>query len=122
MRQRPGTPFSYHDRGRLATVGRAAAVADLGRVQLSGWPAWMTWLVVHIWQLIGFRSRIIVMVEWAYAYVTRQRAMRLILPAIAPGETRPAGRPRSRRGPAPARMRPAARRSPTRAGHRRPSS
>jgi NADH dehydrogenase len=62
----------------LATIGRAAAVAHLGRVRFSGTLAWLAWLVVHIFWLIGFRNRFIVLFEWAWAYVTYQRAVRLI--------------------------------------------
>ncbi len=70
--------FRYFNKGNLATVGRSSAVADLGRVHLSGWLAWMAWLFVHIFYLIGFRNRLIVMTEWAWAYFTFQRGSRLI--------------------------------------------
>jgi len=76
--------FHYYDKGNLATVGRSNAVADLGRVRLSGWLAWMAWLLVHIYYLIGFRNRIIVLLEWAWAYITFQRGSRLILPDKQP--------------------------------------
>jgi NADH dehydrogenase len=78
LKRRPHEPFLYADRGMLATIGRAAAVADLGRVRFSGYLAWVTWLFVHIFWLIGFRNRFIVLFEWAWAYVTYQRAVRLI--------------------------------------------
>ena len=71
-------PFRYHDRGSLATIGRAAAVADLGFVKFSGTMAWLAWLFVHIFFLIGFRNRFVVLFEWAWAYFTFQRAARLI--------------------------------------------
>ncbi len=71
-------PFRYRDKGSLATIGRAAAVADFGRVHLSGWIAWMAWLTVHIFFLIGFRNRMLVIVQWAWAWVTRRRGARLI--------------------------------------------
>lgn len=71
-------PFRYHDRGSLATIGRAAAVADLGFVKFSGFLAWLAWLFVHIFFLIGFRNRFAVLFEWAWAYFTFQRAARLI--------------------------------------------
>lgn len=71
-------PFRYRDKGSLATIGRAAAVADLGRVHLGGWVAWMAWLTIHIFFLIGFRNRILVILQWAWAYVTRRRGARLI--------------------------------------------
>jgi NADH dehydrogenase len=73
-----GEPFHYLDRGSLATIGRAAAVADLGFVKFSGFMAWLAWLFVHIFFLIGFRNRFLVLFEWAWAYLTFQRAARLI--------------------------------------------
>ncbi|MGH9313685.1 MAG: NAD(P)/FAD-dependent oxidoreductase [Vicinamibacterales bacterium] len=72
------TPFRYHNPGDMATIGRAAAVADFGRFRLTGWIAWLAWLFVHILKLTGFRNRIVVFVQWAWAYVTYQRAIRLI--------------------------------------------
>ena len=77
-RQVPLVPFKYNDRGSLATIGRAAAVADFGWVKISGFFAWAAWLFVHIFFLIGFRNRFVVMFEWAWAYFTFQRAARLI--------------------------------------------
>ncbi len=71
-------PFRYVDRGTLATIGRAAAVADFGTVKLSGFPAWVAWIFIHIFFLIGFRNRFIVLFEWAWAYATWQRSARLI--------------------------------------------
>jgi len=70
--------FRYVDRGTLATVGRAAGVADLGRVRLWGFPAWVAWLMVHIFFLIGFRNRFVVLFEWAWAYLTYERGARLV--------------------------------------------
>lgn len=70
--------FRYSDRGNLATIGRAAAVADLGKLTFSGYLAWLAWLFVHIFWLIGFRNRFVVLFEWAWAYLTYQRAVRLI--------------------------------------------
>jgi NADH dehydrogenase len=78
LKGQPHRLFRYADRGMLATIGRAAAVADLGRFRFSGYFAWLTWLFVHIFFLIGFRNRFIVLFEWAWAYVTYQRAVRLI--------------------------------------------
>ncbi len=75
---RPREPFRYKDRGNLATIGRAAAVADLGRVKLSGFPAWFVWVFIHILYLIGFRNRLVVMIQWAWAYLMYQRGIRLI--------------------------------------------
>lgn len=74
----PGAPFHYVDRGTLATIGRAAAVAQFGSVRLSGFLAWIAWIFIHIFFLIGFRNRFIVLFEWAWAYVTWQRSARLI--------------------------------------------
>ena len=71
-------PFRYRDKGMLATIGRSAAVADLRFAKLSGWIAWVAWLALHIFFLIGFRSRIIVLMNWAWAYLTFQRGGRLI--------------------------------------------
>ncbi len=76
---RPTEPFHYVDKGNLATIGRASAVADLpGHLRLSGFPAWVTWLVVHLWYLIGFENRLLVMIRWAFSFVTRGRGARLI--------------------------------------------
>ena len=74
----PTRPFRYRDRGSMATIGRAAAVAVVGRFQLSGAVAWLAWLLVHIAFLIGFRNRFLVLFEWAWAYVSWQRGARLI--------------------------------------------
>ena len=61
-----------------ATIGRAAAVADLGWIRFAGWTAWLFWLFVHIIKLTGFRNRLVVLVQWAWAYFTFQRSVRLI--------------------------------------------
>ncbi len=74
----PMLPFHYRDPGNLAVLGRAAAIADLGRVRLSGFAAWLFWCFVHILFLIGFRNRVLVMFEWAWSYLTWQRGARLI--------------------------------------------
>src|SRR5437773_12301548 len=71
-------PFRYRDKGSMATIGRAAAVAVIGRLKLSGLVAWLAWLLVHIMFLIGFRNRFLVLFEWAWAYVTWHRGARLI--------------------------------------------
>jgi NADH:ubiquinone reductase (H+-translocating) len=70
--------FHYFDKGSLATIGRAAAIAQFGRIHLSGFIAWLSWLFVHILFLIGFRNRILVMIQWAWSYLTFQRGARLI--------------------------------------------
>jgi NADH:ubiquinone reductase (H+-translocating) len=75
---RPRKPFHYFDKGSLATIGRAAAIAEFGRVHLSGFLAWLGWLFVHITFLIGFRNRVIVLINWAYSFFTMGRSARLI--------------------------------------------
>jgi NADH dehydrogenase len=71
-------PFRYHDKGNMATVGRSFAIADLKRLQFGGFVAWVFWLVLHIVFLIGFRNRLLVLIQWAWAYFTYQRGVRLI--------------------------------------------
>jgi NADH dehydrogenase len=75
----PLVPFRYVDKGSLATIGRRAAVADFGRFKLWGMPAWVAWLGIHIFFLIGFRNRLVVLMDWAWAYFSYQRTARLIL-------------------------------------------
>jgi NADH dehydrogenase len=74
----PLRAFKYRDKGSLATIGRASAVADFGRIRFGGFFAWMAWLLIHIFFLIGFRNRFMVIIEWAWAYLTYQRGARLI--------------------------------------------
>jgi NADH dehydrogenase len=74
----PRRNFHYFNKGNLATIGRAAAVADFGKVHISGFLAWLSWLFVHIFFLIGFRNRILVLIQWAWAYFTYERGARLI--------------------------------------------
>ena len=74
----PLRAFKYNDKGSLATIGRAAAVADLGRLHFGGFFAWMAWLLIHVFFLIGFRNRFLVITQWAWAYFTYQRGARLI--------------------------------------------
>jgi NADH:ubiquinone reductase (H+-translocating) len=71
-------PFHYVDKGNLATIGRAKAVADLPGIKLSGFLAWVTWLVVHLFYLIGFQNRVLVLIRWSISFVTRGRGARLI--------------------------------------------
>ncbi|HEX5110920.1 MAG TPA: NAD(P)/FAD-dependent oxidoreductase [Vicinamibacterales bacterium] len=78
MRGKPSTPFVYRDYGSMAIVGRGSAVTDLNWARYSGVIAWLSWLFLHIFMLIGFRNRVIVLLEWAVAYVTFQRNVRLI--------------------------------------------
>lgn len=75
---RPHRPFHYFDKGNLATIGRNSAVADLHVIRLSGFLAWVVWLVVHLWYLIGFRNRFLVFAQWAFSYLSRGRGSCLI--------------------------------------------
>jgi NADH dehydrogenase len=77
--------FRYRDKGSLATIGKNRAVADLHLVRLSGPLAWLTWLVVHLWYLIGFQNRFVVLVRWAFSFVTGGRSARLITESAPPG-------------------------------------
>lgn len=78
LEDRPPQPFRYNDKGMLATIGRAAAVAQIGKLRLSGLIAWLAWLFIHVLFLIGFRNRAAVIFNWAWAYVKSRRAARLI--------------------------------------------
>jgi NADH dehydrogenase len=71
-------PFRYHHRGDMATIGRGAAVANIGRLRFAGYLAWLLWLFVHLLYLVQFQNRLLVLVQWAYSYITRNRAARLI--------------------------------------------
>ncbi len=82
------SPFRYLNKGNLATVGRSFAVADLGKIQLSGLFAWLTWIVVHIYYLIGFRNQMLVLAQWAWAYLTFQRGARLITEEVITEENK----------------------------------
>jgi len=84
LKGQPTLPFRYRDKGSLATIGRAAGVADFGRLKLSGFIAWFAWLAVHIFFLIGFRNRVLVILQWAWAYITYQRGARLITGKVEP--------------------------------------
>jgi NADH dehydrogenase len=77
-------PFRYVDKGSLATIGRAAAVAQIGKLHLTGFFAWVLWLVVHILTLIGFRNRFVVLIEWAVVYLRYERGARLITGGAQP--------------------------------------
>lgn len=87
-------PFRYRDYGALATIGRKAAVADLGWLQFSGYAAWLFWLFVHIYFLIGFRNRLVVLMDWAWAYWSFQRYARVVVEPAGHGasaSSRPSG-------------------------------
>jgi NADH dehydrogenase len=71
-------PFRYWDKGSLATIGRSRAVGAIGKLKLTGFVAWLGWLFIHIMYLVGFRNRVLVMIQWAWAYLTYQRGARLI--------------------------------------------
>jgi NADH dehydrogenase len=78
LRGRSGRPFRYRDKGNLATIGRASAVADIKGIHLSGFLAWATWLMVHLWYLIGFANRLLVVIRWAFGFLAHGRGARLI--------------------------------------------
>jgi NADH dehydrogenase len=89
LRRQPRRSFHYFNKGDLATIGRSRAIADFGRVRFAGRLAWFLWLFVHIMYLVGFRNRVVVFIEWAYAYFTNQAGVRLITDVErykAPGE------------------------------------
>jgi len=75
---KPDQPFKYHDYGSMATIGRSAAVAELGRFRFTGYLAWLIWLFIHLMQLVSFQNRVLVLTQWAWNYVTRDRSARLI--------------------------------------------
>ena len=79
LRRRTSKPFRYVDKGNLATIGRSKAVADMKGIRLSGFAAWATWLLVHIFYLIGFENRLLVVLRWTISFVTRGRGARLIV-------------------------------------------
>jgi NADH dehydrogenase len=89
LRGRDTAPFEYLDKGSMATIGRRRAVAMVDRIEMSGFLAWMAWLLVHIWYLIGFRNRLVVMLTWAWSYFTYRRGARIIAaPPATPSGTR----------------------------------
>jgi NADH dehydrogenase len=78
LHDRPVREFRYHDKGNLATIGRASAVAEVKFLRLSGFAAWITWLTVHLWYLIGFENRLLVLIRWGFSFLTHGRGARLI--------------------------------------------
>ena len=80
-------PFRYRDKGSLATIGRSSGIADFGKLRFSGFPAWAAWLLIHIFFLIGFQNRVLVMIQWTWNYITRNRSARLIVRYEDPGES-----------------------------------
>lgn len=97
LREQATQPFVYRDFGNLATIGRMAAVVHVGRLKLSGALAWWFWLTAHVFFLIGFRNRLVVMLNWTWAYWSYQRSARIIfgppadIPAAAPEPPEPRG-------------------------------
>lgn len=102
--EKPELPFRYHDRGSMATIGRAAAVAQIGRLHLSGVLAWLSWLFVHLLYLVGYDNRILVFFQWFWNYITYKRGVRLILNMLRPSDGEPVHRHREsfEQPPAPA--------------------
>ena len=78
LRGRTSAPFRYFDKGNLATIGRRSAVADIRGLKLSGSVAWLTWLLVHLWYLVGFQNRLLVFIRWSFSFLTHGRGSRLI--------------------------------------------
>jgi NADH:ubiquinone reductase (H+-translocating) len=71
-------PFRYRDKGNVATIGRARAVADIKGFRVSGFPAWLLWLGIHIFYLIGFQNRLVVLIRWSFSFFSRGRGSRVI--------------------------------------------
>lgn len=88
LRGKHARPFRYRDKGNLATIGRAAAVADIRGLRLSGLIAWLTWVLVHLWYLVGFQNRIVVFIRWSFSFATHGRGARLITDGDGDGEPR----------------------------------
>ena len=75
----PRAPFHFVDKGQMATIGRSRAIVEIGRLKLAGFPAWLIWLVVHIYYLTGFKNRLLVVLQWAWSYLSFRRGARLIV-------------------------------------------
>jgi NADH dehydrogenase len=75
----PREPFRFVDKGQMATIGRSKAVLEIGSLKMAGWPAWVAWLIVHIYYLTGFENRFLVVLQWAWSYLTFSRGARLIV-------------------------------------------
>ena len=76
---KPRQPFHFVDKGQMATIGRSRAIVEIGRLRLAGFPAWLLWLVVHIYYLTGFKNRLLVVLQWAWSYLSFRRGARLIV-------------------------------------------
>lgn len=79
LRGQPREPFHFVDKGQMATIGRSRAILDVGRLHLAGFPAWVVWLIIHIYYLTGFKNRLLVVAQWAWSYLTFGRGARLIV-------------------------------------------
>ncbi len=88
LRGAPTSPWHYFDKGNLATIGRGRAVAQIKFLKLSALPAWLVWLVVHLWYLIGFQNRVLVLIKWSFSFFTHGRSARIINNLAAPGVPR----------------------------------
>jgi NADH dehydrogenase len=86
LREREVKPFRYRDKGNLATIGRGAAVAEIKGLKLSGLIAWVIWVVVHLWYLVGFQNRVVVFIRWYFNFITRGRGARLITGQLPEGD------------------------------------
>lgn len=84
LRGQARRPFHYRDKGQAAVIGRARGICDIGPLHFGGFPAWLVWLFVHLFFLIGFRNRVLVLVQWAFSFITLQRGARLIPDGSAP--------------------------------------
>jgi len=76
---KPREPFRFADKGQMATIGRSRAIVEIGGLKLAGFPAWLLWLVVHIYYLTGFKNRLLVVLQWAWSYLSFRRGARLIV-------------------------------------------
>lgn len=97
LRGEARAPFRYVDRGNMATIGRSRAVADVRGLRMSGYPAWLLWVFVHVLFLVTFRNRVLVMIKWAWAWFTHDRATRLVWPFGLVGKASPGDAIRERR-------------------------
>ncbi|TVR45728.1 MAG: NAD(P)/FAD-dependent oxidoreductase [Puniceicoccaceae bacterium] len=93
----PRRPFIYRDKGTMATIGRSRAVAQIGRMHLTGFPAWLAWLGVHLVFLIGFRNKLSVLMQWMYAYFAYKRGSRVVVDLFPPDRAPPPGGPEAER-------------------------
>jgi NADH dehydrogenase len=76
---KPRQPFRFVDKGQMATIGRSRAIVEMGRLKMAGFPAWLLWLIVHIYYLTGFKNRLLVVLQWAWSYLSFRRGARLIV-------------------------------------------